>query len=734
MERPAAPPGRAKRETTPSKVADLLIELGSAIKKVGMYPPGHQALVPAIEALMSRLSAILEERPTLVLGVGRDELLVDGTPTDATHPIFVGLASRLHRHELGAVTFAEGVTSEEIADFLHAVAVDPERSGRPLGSEPEGVLWGRPHIRLEPAGYTKLRLKQRTAGASADEDAEARAMWRNLAQAAASGAGREDGDDSRRPASLAAREAAGLFRRSDAGTPTGPEAPPPDQEAMLDPEELARHLQNLTSDVGFDRTMARQMATIARNLAELDPEEDSHLRHRFTQLLSSLDGDTLQRLISAGDDERARRQFLLDSVRGAGADAMLTLIRAAAGQQSRDISRSMLRLMSKMASHAGQKGRPVQSAANLALREQVGTLLADWELENPNPEGYERSLGRLSLNALETAGSDDRRIALEAERMAHMSLETGVAGDILALALDRLVAEGRIADLATWMDVALQSDSSNAAALQVRERLSDPVIVRGILEHDTPDFVCLDQVLPLSGIEASDALLDRLATAERLSLRRGLFDRLAGLGPGVGPRALCRLEGSESPPWFVVRNVVALMGELPRWPETFDPWAYHAHEHAQVRFEALKLCMRLGHRRDDAVLAALRDSDPKVRSMGVVEAEQGVPPGAESTLREVATDPGEEGWLRLPAIRALGKLGTPEALHALIEAVALRRRLLRGAVVEATPAKVAAVRALVATWPEDPSVKAIRRAAAASASPLLRAAAGDGSDEEENLP
>jgi hypothetical protein len=542
METHTSPPDRAKRETTSGQVADFLIELGSAIKKVGMYPPGHQALEPAIEAVKSRLSAILTTRPDFVLGVGRDELLVDGTPTDAAHPIFAGLASRLHRHELGAVTFAEGITSEEIADFLRSVVVDPDRSGRPLGSEPEGVLWGRPHIRLEPASYTKLRLKQRDAGESTESDSEANAMWRNLARAAAeAGTTHDDESASKRPASIVAREAAGLLRRRDDAAPAEQASPRPQEDELLDPEEMARRLQELTSDVGFDRTMARQMATIARNLADLDPEEDSHLRHRFTQLLSGLDPETLRRLLSAGDDERARRQFLLDSVRGAGADAMLTLIQAAAGEQSRDISRSMLRLLTKMASHAGHKGRPVQGVANHALRDQVGDLLADWDLDNPNPEGYEQSLGRLSLNALGTDGGTDQRIGLEADRMTHMCLETGVAGDVLAFAMEQLLEEDRTADLISWMDQAPPSDPPNEAARQLRERLSDPMVVRRIVDQEAPDFASLGRLLPLAGLAAADPLLDRLATAEKLSLRRGLFDRVVGLGPGVGPLALRRL-------------------------------------------------------------------------------------------------------------------------------------------------------------------------------------------------
>ena len=709
------------------EISDLLIELGSAFQKFGMYPEGHPALAPATNAVKSKLSAVLGTRPSLALGVGRDELLVEGIPTDSSHPLFKNLATRLYRHEIGAVTFAEGVTSEEIAEVLRLFAGDPERTGRTLGSEPESVLRGRPHIRLEPARYADLKLKARSSLSKEERQAKEHSLWRSLAvSAAVAGAnsvGKEGTEVSHQPSS-AAREVTDLFRRAgvDGTAPTDSGSP---DLPVLDPEELAKRLSEFSDDVEFDRTMGRQMAEIARSLATLDPDESSDLRDRFTELLADLDPETLQRVMSMGGDDRARRQFLLDAVRGVGADAVLTLIRAASQDSSSDISRWMLRLLTKMAAHSeeGAGTRPMQSRAKHALRDQVTTLLADWDLDNPNPEEYETALGRLALNSLGSGGGSDMRAGLEPERLAQMSLETEVDGEILARAVDQLVNAGRTRELVQWIDQAPGAGAANPATLHVWDRLAEPSVVRRLVEEEEPDYDCLDRVLPLAGLDAAEPLLDRLATADNIRLRRGMFDRMAALGPEAGPLAAQRLKDPRNTPWFVLRNILALMGALPRWPEDFDPAVFRSHENEKVRFEALKLSMRLSNQRPDAILEALREGDGRIQALGVVEAEAGAPPEAEPLLIAVAVDPEEDSEIRLPAIRALGRFRTDTARDALIQVLDVRRKLLGGSEIEVSPEKLMALRTLVTWWPSDGAVRGIAELASQSGDVELMEAA-----------
>ena len=88
--------------------------------------------------------------------------------------------------------------------------------------------------------------------------------------------------------------------------------------------------------------------------------EGPWLRERFSELLSKLNPQTLQRLLRMGGDVRQRQEFLDNASRGVAVDAVLELVRAAAEDQQSDISRWMMQLLAKMARHARAVRPPVR--------------------------------------------------------------------------------------------------------------------------------------------------------------------------------------------------------------------------------------------------------------------------------------------------------------------------------------------------------------------------------------
>ena len=122
------------------ELSDFLIELSIGLHKNAIYPPGHPLLDSATSGITRRVHALLQERMSLSLGVARQQLIIEGVATDDNNPVLRDLASRLHRHHLGAVKFSQGVSDEEIADVLATVAVDAGRRARPLGLEGSEVL------------------------------------------------------------------------------------------------------------------------------------------------------------------------------------------------------------------------------------------------------------------------------------------------------------------------------------------------------------------------------------------------------------------------------------------------------------------------------------------------------------------------------------------------------------------------------------------------------------------
>src|SRR5207253_3214573 len=65
---------------------------------------------------------------------------------------------RLHRHHLGAVSFRKGVEGGEVAEMLRTLAVEPDRTGLPLGLGDREKLRAWPHVQLHAMTYERLEL------------------------------------------------------------------------------------------------------------------------------------------------------------------------------------------------------------------------------------------------------------------------------------------------------------------------------------------------------------------------------------------------------------------------------------------------------------------------------------------------------------------------------------------------------------------------------------------------
>src|SRR5207247_7296786 len=122
---PPTPPPPQKAALS-RELGEFLIELSIALHRHAMYPEGHPSLAPAAAGVVRRAAELLQDRPTLSLGVARNQLIIEGVATDPKHPVLAELAGRLHRHHLGAATFSRGVTAGEVGEVLKTLAVEAD--------------------------------------------------------------------------------------------------------------------------------------------------------------------------------------------------------------------------------------------------------------------------------------------------------------------------------------------------------------------------------------------------------------------------------------------------------------------------------------------------------------------------------------------------------------------------------------------------------------------------------
>src|SRR6266705_6544148 len=618
------------RATLSRDLADFLIELSIALHKHAMYPEGHPSLAPAAAGLTRRAALLLEDRATVSLGVARNQLVIECVATDPKHPVLRELAGRLHRHHLGAITFRRGVEQEEVGDALRTLAIEAERTGQPLGLGDRDRLAAWPHVQLHALTYERLQLTDQ-AGPVGEGDARAAQLWVGLARAALATA-----PDDTRP------------------TPT-------------EPAVIAQAIDQHSKDeaTGYDQVIVGYLLQIAAELKTAGSAEAAALRRRTSRLIRTLKPETLQRLVRMGGDFAQRRQFVSDAGDGMAVDAVLDILKAAAETSHATISHSLVRLLSKLAVHAEVGAAPVRPQADAALREQVQQLLAGWTLSDPNPGAYGAALQRMAQAAPSGALRTDHH-ATEPDRLVAMALEIGTMGPRLPAAVDRVVAEGRLAQL---LDALEGGVADTAAAATVRARIATAAAVQQIVAREPMDFKLLERLVPLVGTAAAPPLLDALAVAESRGARRGLLAQLAKMGAEIAPFVIARLDDRR---WFVTRNLLALLEELGPPPAGFSAAPYMRHSDARVRWQAVKLLLKLPAERDEALVVGLRDQDPRTLrlALGLAVALQACPDAAVPLLVNRATDRTLPGDLRALAVRALGYTRARAALETLLQITA----------------------------------------------------------------
>jgi len=376
-----------------------------------------------------------------------------------------------------------------------------------------------------------------------------------------------------------------------------------------------------------------------------------------------------------------------------------------------------MRMLSKLAAHAEQGTPQARTLADSALRDQVRGLLTGWDLADPNPEAYGQALQRLSQAGPGLAAPAQQMHAPEPDRVVKISLEADAVGPNVWRACATMVDTGRLAELVGLLE---EASPDIKATQELWERAVSTDSLRWLLVHEPVDFATVDRLLPRLGERAADPLLDTLAEAEVRATRRAVLDRLKGLGPALGPNITGRL-GDER--WYVKRNLLTLLDELPKLPAGFSALQWLSHEDARVRLEAFKLGLKAPEERDRAIIQALADPEPRLTRMALIAARQGIPARAVPRVIALANNRQIPWELRLQAIRVLGGSRSPHAVEVLLAMTDGGRTLLRRPKLPPkSPELLAALSALATGWGVEPRATAVLARAALSSDPEIRAA------------
>jgi hypothetical protein len=250
--------------------------------------------------------------------------------------------------------------------------------------------------------------------------------------------------------------------------------------------------------------------------------------------------------------------------------------------------------------------------------------------------------------------------------------------------------------------------------------LSTPESLRKLLLDEQRGMEAVERIIQRMGLAAAEPMLDVLEITESRHIRRRLLTRLTQLGTDVGPLVIARLPGS---PWFVQRNLLALIGALPVWPEGFNPRPYAENDDARVRREALKLMLRAEPMKDEAVIAGLADDDEQILRLTLGVALERCPSAAVPRLVSLVNNRARDSELRALGIRVLGQVPTPATRDWLLAHAVTKRQWFRPSrLLPKSPELLAVLSVLASRWSSHPAAASIVRLAARSPDPEIRAA------------
>lgn len=674
-----------ERAVLPRDVAVFLPLLGIALHKITAYPEKHPLLANAIEAVAGHLRTVVVNRPFLLLGVARTQLLVEGLATDPDNPVLRELAQKLHRHQIGAIKFTPGVTQAELTDMLKLLGADARTN--PVGAQLEQLDERWEHIRLLPPAYDRIELSgdgEQYLGEQATvrkpEETVAGRLWMGLAAAAI------------------AKE----------GAP----------ELHTDPRSIAKALNEQLRDGDQARKVVSILLGLSRELRLSHGGEAAMLKERLSTLLNHITPDTLKELATLGADLAQRRKLVVDAAMVLPAGAVLTLLRSVSDANEQAIPHAMIRMLTKLAFQA-EKGAPsIREEADLALREGVRQLVDRWTLADPNPLHYGRVLERLSRHPTMGGNQPVESQPAEAIRLVQISLETDTVGDSVWAALEELVQDGRAAEVVKMVE---DPNVADDIAEHYWNRLATPNNMRILLNNEPRDTEVVELLLERMGMAAAEPMLESLEVADNRAIRRRLLTRLGNLGPSIAPMLIERLPGA---PWYVQRNLLALLGSLPEIPADFQIADYAAAEDPRVRREAIKLMLRLQGRRDEAIIAAVGDDDDANVRLGLSAALDGCPPAAVGRVRMLLNDRKLSTELRVMAIRVIGTVRTAATRDWLVnQALTQPNWFKKRKLMPKSHELLAVIGCLARSFRQDPTAQMALRLAWESNDPDIRTAA-----------
>lgn len=669
---------------TAPQVVELIRTLALGWKNLAAYPPGHPALVGAVENAHKRLAELRGPAAEVVFGISRDGLIYGEDKIDLAHA--QKLAQALYTRGVALVRFHADVAPAELEAFLRLLSLGAqEENRRPIWEEltAAGVV----NIHLQPVDYSAV---QATEDLSAPARQQPVTLWDDILHALV--VGRELTLEGRR---LLTQPVRSMNELTSLVLQYLRDVARPDVDSEFDDDAFGIGLEARIPEVGEPPaiTRARLAEAIGLHISKATGLRKQLAVQQVLQLLRSLPeqirGAVLRSVIRALASDEKAGSMLRDVAAAAPADEVLDALRYLAGVTK--LSSSAVKLLETLMPLL-HKEPEVVTPAGVA---ELVTLFGEEDVDRFNPDDHKQLLASVSVDiprfnpqaaaALAQLGdrvdtvADD--VALRALGLTLLDLvERQGAAHAPAPVLTRLervfqaeLSAGRYSAaleiLKRLQEIALktQSDQVRNAVEETFTKLASVEAIDALVEsiHTAPaqSAPLIHELIEAMGTAATRSLLIALAAEENRSRRRRLFNFVASLGTVIVPDAKRFLSDQR---WFVVRNMIVLLRTVNDRTSLAEIRRCARHSDLRVRLEAIKSLLTFEPSVTQTLLQeALHDPDPKLAESAVaLVGSYGIREAVDPLLEILSGRDvfGARKPLRIIALKALGDLAEPSAL------------------------------------------------------------------------
>jgi hypothetical protein len=117
-------PAQEQKSADMQLLSDAITALNISRHKSEIYPQGHPEIDAALNRAFDALEKLFEKRGQITLAAAKDILHVDENPLDKNHPVYRDIALCLSSKSIASVTFACGLTKNELGTFQRLLLLD----------------------------------------------------------------------------------------------------------------------------------------------------------------------------------------------------------------------------------------------------------------------------------------------------------------------------------------------------------------------------------------------------------------------------------------------------------------------------------------------------------------------------------------------------------------------------------------------------------------------------------